>query len=599
MPERYLGQTLGKYRVDSLIGTGGFAWVFKGFDPELEIPVAIKVLKPQFAGDSTLMERFRREAATAAKLRHPNIVKIYAVGRQGDAVYFVMDYLPGGLADKLEATPCLPEEYVLRVGVDVANALGFAHREGVIHRDIKVDNILFDAHGNAVVADFGIARAVSGYTQQTGTNMVVGTPQYFAPEQARAKPLDGRADLYSLGVTLFRAATGRLPFEGEDWYEIARQHVEEPPPPPRSIVPTLSEDFERVVLRCLAKNPDERPATGEQLGEELRAVLAKREDPTGARTVSVPAFPFVPSPVSGQSAGVAVASASRGRRRRYLPSAIASLVLVVAITAALWPRITQRLGWGLPVDSLPGPDTAGAPKDSTLVMGGEDTTAPVVPPQTRPVPSGSTKAPVTPAAQRNSLVVTAPAGAVITLNDIAVGIGPTTLDTLPAGEYTVVAMLPAINGCSWARQVTVARLRGSPAPTRVTLAPRACGTLEIDGRAPPGPGELQYRLESLDGSTVRVGALPLEVALVLPEGQYRLRATKPRCFDYNGEVTITPGATERVTFTMACAETLGTVEPSGREIEVRVGPVRPPPSQRFASHRMRADRLLDTETLPP
>ena len=240
MPERYLGQTLGKYRIESLLGSGGFAWVFKGYDPELEIPVAIKVLKPQFAGDQAVVDRFKREASTAAKLRHPNIIKIYAVGRENDAVYFVMDFLPSGLATRLEASQSLPEDYVLRVGVDVARALGFAHREGVIHRDIKVDNILFDSHGNAIVADFGIARALSGYTNQTGTNMVVGTPQYFAPEQARAKQLDGRADLYSLGVTLFRAATGRLPFEGEDWYEIARQHVEEPAPSPRSINPALT-----------------------------------------------------------------------------------------------------------------------------------------------------------------------------------------------------------------------------------------------------------------------------------------------------------------------------------------------------------------------
>ena len=195
MSERHLGQTLGKYRIEELIGSGGFAWVYKAFDPELEIHVALKVLKPQFAGDETFEQRFRREAATAAKLRHPNIIKIYSVGRDGDAVYFAMDYYPSGLAERLEVASVLPEEFVVRVGADVAQALGYAHREGVIHRDIKVDNILFDAHGNAVVADFGIARELSGYTGQTGTNMVVGTPQYFAPEQARAKPLDGRADI--------------------------------------------------------------------------------------------------------------------------------------------------------------------------------------------------------------------------------------------------------------------------------------------------------------------------------------------------------------------------------------------------------------------
>ena len=284
MSERHLGQTLGKYRIEELIGSGGFAWVYKAFDPELEIHVALKVLKPQFAGDETFEQRFRREAATAAKLRHPNIIKIYSVGRDGEAVYFAMDYYPSGLAERLEVSSSLPEELVVRVGVDVAQALGYAHREGVIHRDIKVDNILFDNHGNAVVADFGIARALSGYSGQTGTNMVVGTPQYFAPEQARAKPLDGRADIYSLGVTLYRAATGRLPFEGDDWYEIARQHVEEPPPAPRSINPDLTPAFEAAILHCLQKQPDDRPATGELLAQELVTLLPATLETSAYRT---------------------------------------------------------------------------------------------------------------------------------------------------------------------------------------------------------------------------------------------------------------------------------------------------------------------------
>ncbi|HTD62602.1 MAG TPA: serine/threonine-protein kinase, partial [Gemmatimonadaceae bacterium] len=255
MPERYLGRTLGKFRIDAVVGSGGFAWVYKAFDPELEIPVALKVLKPQYAGDEKFESRFRREASTAARLRHPNIIKIFAVGKDQDAVYFAMDFLPQGLPDRLEVIPTLPEPVLIRLGIDVASALGFAHREGVIHRDIKTDNILFDEHGNAIVADFGIARAVSNYAQQTGTNMVVGTPQYFSPEQARGLTLDGRADLYSLGVTLFRSATGVLPFTGEDWYEIARQHVEDRPAKPRSLNPSLSKGMERIILTCLEKDP--------------------------------------------------------------------------------------------------------------------------------------------------------------------------------------------------------------------------------------------------------------------------------------------------------------------------------------------------------
>ena len=276
MPERFLGRPLGRFRVDAIIGAGGFAWVYKAYDPELDIPVALKILKPQYAGDEKFEQRFRREASTAAKLRHPNIIKIYAVGREEDAVYFAMDYLPQGLADRLNVMTQLPEQMLIRMAIDVASALGFAHREGVIHRDIKTDNILFDEHGNAVVADFGIARAVATHTDSTGTNMVVGTPQYFSPEQARGLQLDGRADIYSLGVTLFKSATGQLPFQGTDWYEIARQHVEDKPPKPRSINPQLSREMEDVILQCLEKDPNDRFATGEALCEELIHILQER-----------------------------------------------------------------------------------------------------------------------------------------------------------------------------------------------------------------------------------------------------------------------------------------------------------------------------------
>ena len=136
MPERYVGETLGKYRIEAVVGTGGFAWVYRAFDPDLEIPVALKVLKPQYAGDETFEARFRREASTAAKLRHPNIVKIFAVGKERGAVYFAMDYLPNGLADRLDVMTVLPEDMLIRLGIDVARGLGYALREGVIHRDI-------------------------------------------------------------------------------------------------------------------------------------------------------------------------------------------------------------------------------------------------------------------------------------------------------------------------------------------------------------------------------------------------------------------------------------------------------------------------------
>ncbi len=544
MPERYLGKTLGKYRVDELIGTGGFAWVYRGFDPELEIPVALKVLKPQFAGDPAFEERFRREASTAAKLRHPNIVKIYAVGRDGDAVYFAMDFLPSGLADKLEATPYLPEEFVIRVGIDVARALGFAHREGVVHRDIKVDNILFDTHGNAVVADFGIARAVSGYTNQTGTNMVVGTPQYFAPEQARAKPLDGRADIYSLGVSLFRAATGRLPFEGDDWYEIARQHVEETPPSPRSINPQLSPAFEQVIVRCLAKHPDDRPATGEQLADELAAVLhSPRQASPRAHVLSPSDTPTLVTPLQ-------LVRSAKGWRR-IAPAT----VVVVALAVTAIALATRQQAPATPVDStgvagvttdslplgaVPQPDTAAG---DSIATPSDSAGAPASPRDSaRPRPA----APPT----VGRIVVTAPANARLSLNGQAIADGSWRGDSLKPGDYLLSATIPASAGCSWATTEERVRVRAGATAT-VSLSPRPCGSLTIN-LLNAGDGA-RYVVSSMDGSVRREGALPLTAGIVLPVGQYRVSANQPLCAPYVDEnVSISANNPTALTFRLIC-----------------------------------------------
>lgn len=550
MPERYLGQTLGKYRIESLLGSGGFAWVFKGFDPELDIPVAVKVLKPQYAGEQQVVERFKREASTAARLRHPNIIKIYAVGREGDAVYFVMDYLPGGLSDRLETTQCLPEEYVLRVGVDVARALGFAHREGVIHRDIKVDNILFDTHGNAVVADFGIARAVSGYTNQTGTNMVVGTPQYFAPEQARAKPLDGRADIYSLGVTLYRAATGRLPFEGEDWYEIARQHVEDPPPAPRSIVEGLSPQFEAIILQCLEKNADDRPPTGEALAEAFESIVQARRDPTAASTLTVPTTPGVTPPSVRLSRPV-------GRptpKRTLLPAAIVTMIVVGGLAALIARPFGSGLATGAPPDSLP----ADSVVDSTAII--ESPTV-VVDSGASPPPQ-KTAPPRQPRPVTGGLRITAPPEAQITLSNSAIGTvtlgsGTARRDSLAPGDYVVRAEIPSFEGCTENRVTRMVRVEAG-SPQALTLNPRGCGTLTFRARGSrqdgtPVEGTIWYSLQREGAEVGKDEPLPLAAPLVLPAGRWTLRINMARCAPYSEPIDLAPGEAKNLaTIFLAC-----------------------------------------------
>jgi serine/threonine-protein kinase len=253
-----VGQTLGPYTLERLLGQGGFAWVFVGRETD-GTPVVIKVLKPRYAGDAQFEGRFRNESETAAKLEHANIIRIRSVAKTGEHVYFAMDLC----ADSLGAR-------------DIVAALEFAHQQGVIHRDLKPDNVLIRSDGGAVLTDFGIARAVSGYVASTGVNMTIGTPQYLSPEQAQGRPLDPRVDFYALGVTLYKAATGEVPFSSNDWFELARMHVEDPPPPLRKKRGELSKRFERLVMKCLAKHPDDRYANAAELRADLDEVEQKR-----------------------------------------------------------------------------------------------------------------------------------------------------------------------------------------------------------------------------------------------------------------------------------------------------------------------------------
>jgi eukaryotic-like serine/threonine-protein kinase len=278
-PESLLGKTIGPYTATALLGAGGMAWVVVASRGDGSPEVALKVLKPKFAGDKQFTARFLNEAGIARELRHPNIIRILDVGQDGEAVYFAMPRLAASLAGRLE-TAVLPEADVVRAARDVARALAFAHEAGVIHRDIKPQNILFDTDGTGVLGDFGIARAVASYVSTTGKQLTIGTPHYISPEQARGLPLDGRTDVYALGVTMYRAATGELPFRASDWYELARLHVEEPPEPPRKRRPELSRAFERVVLTCMEKDREQRYATAAALADDLDGMLSGKRSTT-------------------------------------------------------------------------------------------------------------------------------------------------------------------------------------------------------------------------------------------------------------------------------------------------------------------------------
>ncbi|MDQ6612188.1 MAG: serine/threonine protein kinase, partial [Gemmatimonadota bacterium] len=342
LPERYLGRTLGKYRVTRLIGAGAFAWVYEAVDLDLEIPVALKILRPEYAGVPDAETRFRREATTAARLRHPNIVTIRDVGQIEGASFVAMDLLPLSLARRLEVLQRLPEAEVVRMALDVAAALSIAHADGVVHRDIKPDNVLLGLNGESVVADFGLADAITGARDKptpllSNPNQVMGTPHYFSPEQARGLDLDGRADLYALGVTCYRAATGRLPFEGDDWYGVARQHIEAEVVPLRNLVPELSAAFEAIVMRLLAKSPDERFATGTQL---VDALLMLPTAPVSRALSLVPVTGAAVTQISSPYFGVEVLPKNTLRRNLVAGGVVAAIAAVALIIAL--PSVANR-----------------------------------------------------------------------------------------------------------------------------------------------------------------------------------------------------------------------------------------------------------------
>ncbi|MFF4008594.1 protein kinase [Streptomyces sp. NPDC001717] len=276
------GETLagGRYRIDGSLGEGGMAQVYQAYDLKLARPVAIKTMLPGLAVEPGLPERFRREARAMAKLAHPNVVTVHDTGeeprRDGPPVpYFVMELVTGpSLAHRLRTGGALPVPAALHVADQVLNALGASHDQALVHRDIKPANVLLAEGDITKVADFGIVRAIAGAgagTTLTGTGMMVGTAYYMSPEQARGLPLDGRSDLYAVGVLLFEMLTGRPPFGGADVFAIAVRHVNDPPPTLASRgLPGLPA-LEAVLARALAKSPEDRYPNAAAMRTALRA----------------------------------------------------------------------------------------------------------------------------------------------------------------------------------------------------------------------------------------------------------------------------------------------------------------------------------------
>ena len=272
----------GRYRIVRKLGAGGMADVYLAEDQELGRRVAIKILNDRHANDEQFIERFRREAKNAAALNHPNIVSIYDRGEAEHTYYIAMEYLDGrSLKELIVGHGPAPVNVAIEYARQILSALRFAHRHGIVHRDIKPHNVLVDREGRVKVTDFGIARA--GTSQMTETGSIVGTAQYLSPEQARGGEVDQRSDLYSLGVVLYELLTGKTPFEGDTPVEIAMKHLSATPQKPSELRPDIPPALDMVILRALAKDPDERYQSADEMEGDLDRVA--RGAPVAATTV--------------------------------------------------------------------------------------------------------------------------------------------------------------------------------------------------------------------------------------------------------------------------------------------------------------------------
>ncbi len=264
-----IGTNLGPYRILEKLGRGGMATVYKAYQPSLDRYVAVKVLPAHLTDEPGYAERFKREARAVAKLEHPNILPVYDYGQEGDLTYIVMRYMEGGTLKALLGRPLDLSLAVDLIG-QIAGALDHAHEHGVVHRDVKPSNVLLDQANRALLTDFGVARIVEATQQITATGVGVGTPAYMSPEQGQGKRVDRRSDVYSLGVVLYEMLTGRVPYEADTPLGVVWKHANEPLPLPRSINAAIPEAVERVVLKAMAKAPEDRYATAGELGQGLR-----------------------------------------------------------------------------------------------------------------------------------------------------------------------------------------------------------------------------------------------------------------------------------------------------------------------------------------
>jgi eukaryotic-like serine/threonine-protein kinase len=512
----------GQYEIRKVLGKGGMGVVFLAQDLTLEREVAIKVLPPDFSTDPQVIKRFQQEAKTAAKLDHPNIIPIYRVESKDGLNYFVMKYISGtSLEDVLDSKQPMSYDYVQRILWEAACALGHAHSRGVVHRDVKPANIMFDHDGRVMLTDFGISKALQSASGLTGTGMIIGTPHYMAPEQAKGQPVDGRADQYSMGVVGYRLLAGALPFSGDSVHTILYKHIFEEAPR----VSQLRQDIPRYltdpIQRALSKEPAQRFPTMEEFATAIwpeqpvsasskgtpRPAPQRAAAPRGPVTADAPtehvqsaasAAPTTPLP--SLRPRTIPASAARGGAKKSSRTGVLVLAAVVVLGVGGYVVVNGRgsaagsnepsATTATPAPQSPTPATtpqstavATQTPGSTVVTSPPPAevppaTKPVTdrrpsrpggrqPPPTRPTPQPVVQTPAPPAVEQGFLTIDAdPAGEVFI---DGVDVGPTPLFNQPVkvGRHTVRIEAPGYKNATQSVDVVA----GNPVRKRFTLIP--------------------------------------------------------------------------------------------------------------------------------
>lgn len=300
-----IGHVIGNYKVTEKLGEGGMGTVFKGIDVMLDREVAIKMLRPELARQAQIVERFRSEAVTLAKLNHPNIATLYSFQRQGDDFFMVMEYVSGETLDALiRRKGAMPTDEAISLFCQALEGMGRAHKLVIVHRDIKPANMMLTEDGSIKVMDFGIAR-VLGTARMTRQGNIVGTIEYMSPEAIQGAEVDARSDIYSLGILLYEMLTGRVPFVNDTEYSLMMAQINEPPPPPRAFAPHIPIPVEQAILRALAKRPEER---FQSVGDFRRALEQNVSAPFPSVSVESVRPESAPIPAAGPAVNAPVAA---------------------------------------------------------------------------------------------------------------------------------------------------------------------------------------------------------------------------------------------------------------------------------------------------